>query len=173
MPKVASFVDSLIQPNGCPVPVTWFAQINGTDCDRVQQRWARGDEIAAHTVMHKELNTSLHPAEVDVEILGSRAYLVFECGIPKEDVVGWRSPYLTTNPISRRLVYKAGYLYESSVLYAPKKPEQLIFPFTLHAGMPEQFCDPVWRPCEGNESYPGLWEIPIWSLEYDGQQYAM
>lgn len=41
--------------------------------------------------------------EVAEEIDGTRNWLADECGIPKDDVVGFRNPYLTVAPSSRQV----------------------------------------------------------------------
>lgn len=43
------------------------------------------------------------------------------------------------------------------------------WPFSLQNGLP----DPVCASCGRRESYPGLWEVPVWALSYDGQVYNM
>ncbi len=49
------------------------------------------------------------------------------------------------------------------------------YPFTMDFGVADASCtaNETFQICYENESYPGLWEVPVWELIYDGQSYAM
>ena len=50
-----------------------------------------------------QMSSSFAPAEVKSEIVGGRAAISDKCGIPLEDIRGYRSPYLTTTPVQREV----------------------------------------------------------------------
>lgn len=80
------------------------------DCNLLSELYNRGNEIADHTVTHTSL-LGLDAAGLEREILGARAELA-ACGIPEEDVVGLRAPYLETKTEVRQLLHENGFLYE-------------------------------------------------------------
>lgn len=80
------------------------------DCNLLSELYNRGNEIADHTVTHTSL-LGLDAAGLEREILGARSELA-ACGIPEEDVVGLRAPYLETKTEVRQLLHENGFLYE-------------------------------------------------------------
>lgn len=177
---MSQIVDARRQPNGCPVPVTWFTAIehdgNRTTCDFVRARWRRGDEIGLHTWTHPQSFITEHRTKthLEMQILGARSHLMTECGLPKEHLVGYRSPFLITNPESRQVLYSAGFLYDSSIFYGQIMSQNTsLFPYTLHNGVPEAYCDEMYSPCVKGEKYPGMWEVMLYRLAYEGQLYTM
>lgn len=42
-----------INPNGCPVSVTFFVSHNWTNYDQVKELYNRGHEIASHSITHR------------------------------------------------------------------------------------------------------------------------
>jgi hypothetical protein len=166
------------QPNGCPVPVTWFALADGTSCEFARRRFEVGDEIATHTKSHRELAANVSKAEVAPEIVGGRFWLGKDCDIPLDAIRGFRSPYLTTNPTVREVLAENDFVYDSSVMFwdsvpggSPSRP----WPFTMDAGLPHSSCTPAdkFQPCYTQERWKGLWQVPIWIMRYEGQEYSM
>ena len=49
------------------------------------------------------------------------------------------------------------------------------YPFTMDYGVADNSCSPTesFQMCFENETYPGLWEVPVWEIVYDGQSYGM
>ena len=105
--------DGFENANGCNVPATWFVSNQGTECPLVKQLHADNHEIAVHTLNHASLDPAF--AEKKEQIEGGRAALV-ACGVPAADVVGFRSPYLVHNPAVRETLFKADFLYDSSIV---------------------------------------------------------
>ena len=165
-------------PNGCTLPVTYFTMQGGSDCEIIKQRWQAGDEIAGHSLTHQQMDSRF--ADTEKEIVGTRQWLINECGIPEEDVNGWRSPYLINNPIHRESIVKAGYTYDSTI--NDHYPDQRLFnsepgtlspngasrvwPYTMDFGI-AQNCAWTGNVCTEKERYPGLWEIPVWNIQTD------
>lgn len=141
----------------------------GTDCKLVYQLWKDRHEIALHTVHHPPLVPTF--PNMTEEIMGVRIWLNQTCGIPLEEMRGFRAPYLVHNPEVRSVIYRNGLLYDSSI-------EEPVGPFTpsgnfSHRGWPYTMDDGIAQLCNWTypaamclptERYPGLWEIPLWDL---------
>ena len=174
-------------PNGCRLPVTYFTMQGYSDCDIIKQRWQDGDEIAGHTVTHEAMGPNY--TETEQEIVGQRNWLINECGIPAEDVVGHRSPYLVNNPKHREALAKGGFLYDSTInehwpdsrlpgsepnSQSPNGNSRL-WPYTLDNGIPQN-CAWTGNLCKDTERYKRLWEVPVWNIQtdfYPDNAYAM
>lgn len=176
---MSDMIDPFKQANGCPIPATWFTLAQGTDCAQVKKRYARGDEISCHTMTHRQLNLDTSKQIMEQEIVGSREFLINKCGIPASQVVGFRNSYLITTPMSREVMHENGFLYDSSNTFdwngEPGAPANRSWPFTMDEGLPDNSCAPTdtFQACTPDESYPGLWEIPVWEMQYQGQSYGM
>ncbi|KAL4422673.1 hypothetical protein ABPG75_008870 [Micractinium tetrahymenae] len=173
--------DDFENPNKCPVRATMFTMVYYTDCDLTYDLWADGYEIATHTVSHVALTDNMDKKEVEYQIVDARNRLADECGIPIEDIRGFRNPYLQTAPESRKLLYENGFLYDSTLIEGRHDEslsngmDERVWPYTLDFGIPQD-CD--WyapaQICDSeNEKYPGLWEVPLWTLYGSGKEYTM
>jgi len=173
---VRAVIDKHTNPNGCNVPATWYTLQSGSDCATVKQLWEDNSEIALHTVNHLRLIPQ-YPGgtkALEEEMFGVRDWLNKECGIPLDELVGFRTPYLISNPQTREALKKEGILYDASMIDAfnagsevATAPGQRVFPFTMDNGIP---IDCNWNypdgQCNGTtERYPGLWEVPLWELQ--------
>jgi len=173
---VRSVIDTHTNPNGCNVPATWYTLQQGSDCATIKKLYEENSEIALHTVNHDRLYPNYNGGKSALleEMFGVRKWLNKECGIPLEDLVGYRTPYLVNNPQTRQAMFDEKLLYDSSMIQAFSKgapmstqPGQRVFPFTMDKGIPMN-CN--WNypdgQCNGtSESYPGLWEAPLWELQ--------
>ncbi|KAL4451906.1 hypothetical protein ABPG75_007568 [Micractinium tetrahymenae] len=149
--------------NGCQVSATMFTLYDPdgwTVCEDVLKLYDKGMEIADHTIHHETLSGA-ERSYVEDEILGARKRLV-ECGVPEEDIVGARPPYLNTDVQYREVLWEAGFLYDSSIVEDFKHSVSRgfgnrLWPWDLGYGNPVN--------CSiANESFPGLWEVPVWRL---------
>lgn len=52
---------------------------------------------------HPEMPAGYPENDTVAEILGARRYLSDKCGIPADQIRGFRSPYLVTNPVVRKV----------------------------------------------------------------------
>ena len=148
----------------------------GSDCATVKKLYDENSEIAIHTVTHKRLDPSFAGGEdaMREEMFGVRAWLNTECGIPLEDLRGFRAPYLISNQMTRALLQKEGMLYDSSMISAFSRGSEVSemagqrpFPFTMDAGIP---INAEWNYPDGHcncstESYPGMFELPMYELQ--------
>ena len=169
---VRSVTDGHKNPNGCNVVATWFTTSTGSDCALAKALWEQNHEIALHTVNHATLTPSL--IGMEEEIMGAKSDLEM-CGIPKEDMVGFRSPYLVHNPQVRDILYKNGLLYDSSIIEYINSESQTsnsfserLWPYTMDKGIVQdcEWTKPAGH-CTEQEKYPGFWEVPMWPLLND------
>jgi LysM repeat protein len=170
---VRSLTDGHLNANGCNVPATWYTLQTGSECEIVKRLWEQNHEIALHTQHHAPLVVNFQ-GDLKEEMLGVRAWLNTTCGIPLEEIVGFRAPYLVHNPAVRAVEAAAGLLYDASMIetfsadsLVETAPGQRVWPFTMDAGIP---IDCNWNypdgQCNGTtERYPGLWEVPLWELQ--------
>ncbi|KAJ3185758.1 hypothetical protein HDU85_001117 [Gaertneriomyces sp. JEL0708] len=140
-------------PNGCPHSSTFFVSNQYTDYWLVQRMYAMGHEIGVHTVNH----LGNPPA---TEIKASFEALNAFAGIPKNKLLGFRHPFLAYNGQSfANLAGLGTFLYDSSMPYDGKASPY--WPYTLDNG-PVATCQS--GTCDGNFKFPGLWEIPMYTL---------
>ena len=71
--------------------------------------------------------------------------------------------------INIQLLEDNGFSYDSTIGFELAEMDQRPFPFTMNNAIPDPSCN----TCSPQESYPGLWEIPLWALQYNGQVYPM
>ena len=158
------------------MPATWFTLQSGSDCATIKKLYDENSEIALHTVNHLRLDPTFAGGmeAMRKEMFGVRDWLNKECGIPLEDLRGFRAPYLISNQMTRALLQKEGMLYDSSMISAfsqgsevSSAPGQRPFPFTMDRGIP---INAEWNYPDGQcncstESYPGMFELPMYELQ--------
>jgi hypothetical protein len=176
-------VEGLTNPNGCRIPTTFFTMEVDSYCDQVQTAWKLGNEIATHTVNHLAMPIGFKggAGSVEAEIVGARTWLINTCGIPADDVVGFRAPYLVYNPPYFQTLSTNGFLYDSSINEhwpMPTSPSgsSRLWPYTMDAGIPQDCAWITGDSCTTGEAFKGLWEVPIWVIQndsYPAAAYAM
>jgi hypothetical protein len=68
--------------------------------------------LSAETTWNQSLQLVGQSREyVESQVAGARRMLA-ECGIPEEDVVGFRAPYLFTDEQLREVLHAQGFLYD-------------------------------------------------------------
>lgn len=161
-PIILNVTERHSNKNGCKMPATWFVSIDYTDPNLVKQVFVRGHEIATHTVDHlANPNTT--------QIVGARDWLVSTAGIPKDQVVGFRAPYLMFSPDQRDILAANGFVWDSSIseqypsVTSPSAAERL-WPYTMDYGLPQD-CSVSTGSCSVDERHPGLWEFPMWNIQ--------
>jgi len=147
----------------CGVKTTFFVTWENTNCDYIKAFYNAGNEIALHTMGHAHL-TGLPLEDLKTEMLGVRDMLYKKCGIPYEDMVGFRPPYLEINENVRNVLAADPDIqwssdfnnqYDVSIVNSSQ-----MWPFTMDSGV-------VKNSSLGYESHPGLWEIPLNPIESD------
>ncbi|MDD4735931.1 MAG: polysaccharide deacetylase family protein [Kiritimatiellae bacterium] len=159
--QVRQIFTNHVNPNGQPVKGSFFVSLDAVvDYRSIQKLHAQGHEIAVHTMTHSTTtNTTLKVFRE--EIVGCRRTLSELAQIPPEEIAGFRAPYLMYNEASFHVLQEQGFAYDASIIERPgllsSGPSSLIWPYTLDNG-PAQSVQPA------ISHYPGLFEIPVWSL---------
>ena len=92
----------------------------------------------------------------EAEIRGQQSNLVERAGIPKNEIKGFRAPFLQVGADRQfQVLEDLGFLYESSLPTSIIDPP--LWPYTLDYDTVQE-C--MIGPCP-TWSYPGLWEVPL------------
>ena len=110
-------------PNLSPYRMTMFVSHENTDYQLVSQLYNLGFELASHTANHRDLR-QLKNGKVRKEIVEQVMNLNQLGGVPVEDVVGFRAPYLSFHKdVLYPILKSEGFLYDaSSTKLKPKRP---------------------------------------------------
>lgn len=158
--------------NGCNMPTTFYVLEAGTSCELAKAFWEENSEIAIHSKTHLPLVDPFPggPSKMRDEMFSARAFLNETCGIPLEDMVGYRAPQLVHNPPVRQMLASAQppFLYDSSIpdfwgnnsQISPNASVRL-WPYSMDAGIPQDCAYFAGDSCTQQERYPGLWEFPL------------
>jgi len=149
------FNEPLRNPTGCNIGFTWFF----TPMNSVGNLLQTYIQTYRFEVGLKSSDDGTAPP-ID-QIATARKRLADLGHIDEKSIIGWRSPKLQFSPSTFEFVSVLGFLYDSSITQqGPVK----MFPYTLDYGVPSTCftgqCD--YRPGKGR--YPGLWEIPIYTV---------
>ena len=153
-------------PNNCPISMSLYVQHAYTDYRLVREFYKKGMEIGVHSVTHTNIDTKEKLAD---EAEHQKSNLAQLGGVPKDEIVGWRSPNLkTAGDDQPSTLQKLGYTYDISLTYTvSKRGQKKPWPYTLDYGYP--FNCQI-RPCPKSTSRQnGFWEVPVVSLmDYKG-----
>lgn len=142
-------------PNGCPIGLTYFVSHRYTDYTLVEHAFSvDGAEIADHSVTHRTPNTWWLNATEEQwthEAADQQSILNLWGNIKKEEIRGFRSPFLATSETELMVLHKSKFLYEASMVTSTN-----YWPFTLDYKSP--ICNSP-ATCPVN-AYPGLWLVP-------------
>ncbi len=78
-------------------------------------------------------------------------------------------------PLFVQFLSEAGFLYDSSIVESIKASngvERRLWPYRMDAGIPQNR-HRIKKGTETEETWPGLWEVPVWVLLHEGQRYCM
>jgi peptidoglycan/xylan/chitin deacetylase (PgdA/CDA1 family) len=149
---------------------------NGSDPKTIEKRWQLGDEIGAHAKNHlNQLDPEVGERGRISEIVGSRDWILETTSIPREHVVGYRTPLLAESVEQRQLLVNSGFLYDSSIVESVKGEvlkKTRLWPYSMDAGVPQNR-HRIKKGEEKKERHPGLWEVPVWVLLHEGKRYCM
>ncbi len=156
-------------PNGAPIPATYFISTEYTDFHIVQRRYAQGCEIGVHTMSHTTSTNTDYDTWL-AEITGCKQTISDLANIPLDEIVGFRAPFLQYNDASFNVLSDNGFLYESSITEKfgglSADGSSYIWPYTLD-NLGAQSHDVGTAP---EREYPGFWEIPMWTYYTNGVQ---
>lgn len=129
-----------------------------------KQLWRRsyldGHEIGNHTLSHPHgKNSNFGPQDWTKEMDACTAVLEgADVAIPREEITGFRAPFLGYNDATFTALGQLGFRYDCSLMEG-QQPDQdgsnNYWPYTLDQGSPG---DP------GIGSHPGLWEMPTYAI---------
>ncbi|XP_069128863.1 chitin deacetylase 8-like [Argopecten irradians] len=145
-------------PNGCPIGITLFVSHLSTDYDAVVKYFKRGFELAVHSIHHRSISSDsnlLHEAKDQRDNIAEFA------GVPKDHIVGWRSPSLLTRGDAQfDILQQLNYTYDISMTYRRlKMNDPNPWPFTLDHGWP--FKTTSCTPTCPDKKHAGFWEVPV------------
>lgn len=158
-------------PDGSPVAFTFYVSNNFTNYWQLHELHASGHEIAIHTLTHTTGEQTTYRRWVE-EIIASREAISRLAGIPREEMRGFRAPYLRVNSEMFHVLGDIGFDYDSSVPERPNSTHSgdesnFIWPYTLHDGI-QQTISTGTGP---TRSLPDLYQMPMWNLvEPDGSR---
>merc|ERR1712179_511863 len=171
-----NLIDSYINPNGCPITMTYFITHMYNDYSLTNELHRRGSEIAAHSVSHKpDVQNYWKPMDYDTwfkEINDAKSMINKYGKIPLDDIKGWRAPFLETGgDIMYKAMHDAGFTYDCSIstyrysnwytIEGEDKPRGALFPYTMDYES-DLKCSVGKCP---KETYPGFWVTPMTDLD--------
>ncbi|KAG0349177.1 hypothetical protein BG004_001233 [Podila humilis] len=151
VPVADALMKGLVNPNGCPIKATWFAQTIYSDFALIQQWYAAGNEVADHTMTH----VGTPPAE---EIIGNRKAINAFSGIPFTKMTGFRAPFLNYSKGTFDILGQEKFQYDSSTNAVPT---DAWWPYTLDYGLANDCWNGI---CDAGVAIPGMWEIPMHAI---------
>ncbi|XP_075676890.1 uncharacterized protein LOC113790217 isoform X3 [Dermatophagoides pteronyssinus] len=147
------FEQGRTNPNGCPISATFYVSHEWTDYSQVQNLYAKGHEIASHSVSHSFGEKFSKERWLD-EILGQKEILHLYGGVDPNEIRGMRAPFLQTGGDTMfEMLHQANFSYDSSLPVYDIDPPY--WPYTLDYSINH---DCMIEPCPSN-SYPGFWEV--------------
>lgn len=152
------FSPSRKNPNGCPISMTLFVSHQDTIYSNVNNMYRRGMEIAAHSVSHAHMSNENFQNEAQ----NQKRNLATLGGVPENEIVGWRSPFLEpVGDMQPDTLKKLGYSYDATLTFSKRSlKDKAPTPFTLDFGWPY---DCKVKPCPKRQHF-GFWEVPVVSL---------
>ncbi|KAM7294205.1 chitin deacetylase 8-like [Ixodes scapularis] len=149
--------------SGCRIAATFFASGDYLDYPSVNELYRMGNEIALHSISHSidlsqnywnDLNTTGWEAEVVDERLMVEKY----ANVPAQDIRGLRGPFLFTGGDAGFRMLHRHFDYDCTLVHERDGPDDApVFPYTLDYG----FQKPCMVPKCPNDTYPGLWSVPL------------
>ena len=155
------FRPSRTNPNGAPISMTLFVSHQFTNHCQVAEFYRAGHEIASHSITHKlpiSYWKSAPYVDYDREIDGQRNLLTRLAGLKREDIRGFRSPFIQPGGNTQfQVLMDRKFTYDSSLLVQTPFDEDRVWPYTLD--VPRQTPCQI-DPCP-TDKFPGLWELPV------------
>ena len=149
-------------PNGAPISMTLFVSHQFTNYCKVAEFYKAGHEIASHSITHRIpqsywVNASY--SDYDLEIDGQRTFLSTYAGFKREDIRGYRSPFLEPGGNTQfQVLSHRNFTYDSSLIVTTAFDKDRVWPYTLD--IPNQIPCHMAQKCP-SDKFPGVWELPI------------
>lgn len=156
---IKSVIGQRVNPNGCPVKMTYFVTTQYTNYSLVTDWFVAGNEIAGHTMTHIGAPPS---NEINGNLIALNAF----AGLPINAIQGFRAPNLNFTVNTLTQLYNAEFLYDSTgvaSLPVTDPNTDAYWPYTLDYGMANN-CLSVKGLCKGQPKLPGFWQIPMYAF---------
>ena len=126
-----------------------------------------GHETGDHTVTHNT-GKSCSLDQWKQEIADCRSVLVDQLGINAADIAGFRTPYLDFNAATFEAIKATGLRYECTMTQMQDYNKGMfVWPYTLDNGFAEKTIEGWPGTCK----IPGLWEIPVYTMNSDATMW--
>ncbi|CAD5111794.1 DgyrCDS1068 [Dimorphilus gyrociliatus] len=159
------FTERIKNPNGCTASATIFVTENEQSCI-VQRLFIHGHEIGIGLNPKYSNNWWYRATEEQwtKETGWIRDTLSKQTSIPVQSIRGVRSSRVTPGGNNHyKALEKTGFLYDSSI-----KTENILWPITLDFPWEKYSRKCISGICP-NETFPGLWEVPLIPFTQGGQ----
>lgn len=152
--------------DGCPIETTWFVSIaQGNDADPYTLcNLITGLRKGKHEIATNTYGPTPDPTEDD--IMRAVTWLNETCGVPLEEMRGFRTPGLGFAQRTFDRLHKLDFLYDSSIADDEANSNggrSAMWPYTMDWGI-AQNCITSSGSCNQTKPNPGLWELPLWRL---------
>jgi peptidoglycan/xylan/chitin deacetylase (PgdA/CDA1 family) len=157
--SVREYVMTLRDSRNCPPAFTFFVSFDYTMCELVKGVYKGGNELGTHTLQHTG------QPSID-QINDAIVYMNETCGIPKEEIKGFRTPYLDYDQATLEHLYDLDVLYDTTIVLSDNDGDDIgsdygrenYWPFTLDDPDDVEFS----CICDKTIPLPGMWEIPMY-----------
>ena len=132
----------------------------------VKQAWKeaieQGHEIGVHTHSHPHGNKfTVEQWEQEMQLCID--YLVRDLGVPRNALIGFRTPYIEYNDNTLTAARKKGFVYDCSVeegMQAESNGRNFLWPYKLDRGSPGNSATYKQLELPKVKKHPELWELP-------------
>ena len=148
--------------DGTPARVVFYmTTYYGADDKAVKNSWIQaykdGHEIGNHTVTHYEAMAGWTQEQWETELDSANRWMVEHIGIPKEEIWGFRTPFLAFSYIgyTHYAVKAVGLIYDCTLNAGSEiigDGTDFYWPYTMDNGSPDEHYI---------KAVPGLWQIPV------------
>ena len=126
-----------------------------------------GHEVGNHTVTHAT-DRNIGLSRWLQEMTDSNAYITGQAGIPAEDILGFRTPYLKYDNDTLTAVKQLGFRYDTSIEEGYEENQDgtnYLWPYTLDNRSPGHTVQVEWGDgLVEIEPHAGLWELPVYAV---------
>jgi hypothetical protein len=154
-------------PNGCAIRATHFLTHQSTDYSLVNKYYAKGHEMASHSITHRSNTTywsTLSKQGWVDEMVGMRTIISNFANVPADAITGLRVPYLQSGGDTQYAMMSENNFYDCSrptQAFGYMNMENGLWPFTMDYQVK---MDCQIDPCP-KCSFPKVWVQPMLDLE--------
>jgi hypothetical protein len=164
--------------DGDPLIVSFYFTTDSLDMggDELLAQWKRavaaGHEVGNHTHTHRALENEGVPWDWAEEIDKANDILTRELGVAKEDIIGFRAPFLQFESALYDTLTSRHMLYDCSIIHYPVGKD----------GEDWQFFRHIWPYTLDNDvdtyagggfkagAHAGIWEVPVYTVPRSGDR---